>query len=232
MSSAPALSKKLGAEFFGTFVFVLVGAGSALGTASLTAPNSGTTLLVAALGNGIGLAVAVTATLKISGGVLNPAVAIGLLTVRKLTAKEAVLYTVTEIVAATVAAASLVAAFPAALGDQVKWGSPTLGVSVSSLEGAGIEALLTFVLMFAIYGTAVDRRAPHVGGIGIGLAVLADVLVGGNLTGAAMNPARALGPMIAGGFYPGYWYIYIAGPVVGAVAAALAYHLFVESPSE
>jgi len=232
LSSAPALSKKLGAEFFGTFVFVLVGAGSALGTASLTAPNSGTTLLVAALGNGIGLAVAVTATLKISGGVLNPAVAIGLLTVRKLTAKEAVLYTVTEIVAATVAAASLVAAFPAALGDQVKWGSPTLGVSVSSLEGAGIEALLTFVLMFAIYGTAVDRRAPHVGGIGIGLAVLADVLVGGNLTGAAMNPARALGPMIAGGFYPGYWYIYIAGPVVGAVAAALAYHLFVESPSE
>jgi MIP family channel proteins len=226
------LSKKLGAEFFGTFIFVLVGAGSALGTASLTAPNSGTTLLVAAFGNGIGLAVAVTATLKISGGVLNPAVAIGLLSVKKLTAREAVLYIITEIVAATVAVGALVAAFPAALGDQVKWGSPALGGSVSSLEGAEIEALLTFVLMFAIYGTAVDKRAPHVGGIGIGLAVLVDVLVGGNLTGAAMNPARALGPMIAGGFYPGYWYIYIVGPVVGAVAAALVYHYFIESPKE
>ena len=64
------------------------------------------------------------------------------------------------------------------------------------------------------------------------MAVLADVLVGGNLTGAAMNPARALGPMIAGGFYPGYWYIYIVGPVIGAVVAALAYRYFIESPGE
>lgn len=232
MSSAPALSKKLGAEFFGTFVFVLVGAGSALGTASLTAPDSGAALLAAAFGNGMALAVAVTATLKISGGVLNPAVAIGLLSVKKLTAKESALYVIAEIIGAIAAGAALVAVFPATLGDQVRWGSPALGSSVSTLEGAGIEALLTFVLMFAIYGSAVDLRAPHVGGIVIGLAVLVDVLVGGNLTGAAMNPARALGPMIAGGFYPSYWYIYLVGPVIGAVAAALAYHYFIESPGE
>ena len=226
------MPKKLGAEFFGTFVFVVVGAGSAVGAASLAGANSGSLLLIAAFGNGIGLAAAVTATLKVSGGALNPAVAIGLLSVRKLGLKEALLYIIAEIIGAIVAGAALVLALPSALGTAVNWGAPSLAGSIGAWQGVGIEALLTFVLMFAIYGTAVDARAPHVGGIGIGLAVLADVLVGGNLTGAAMNPARAFGPMIAGGFYPGYWYVYIVGPVIGAVLAALAYHYFIEGPKE
>jgi MIP family channel proteins len=232
LSSAPSLQKKLGAEFIGTFVFVLVGAGSAVGAASLSGANSGALLLVAAFGNGIGLAVAVTATLKISGGVLNPAVAVGLWAVKKLPVRETLLYIVTEVVAATAAAVALVASFPSIPGGHANWGAPSLASSVSPWQGMAIEALMTFVLMFAIYGTAVDSRAPHVGGFGIGLAVLADVLVAGSLTGAAMNPARALGPMIAGGFYPSYLYIYIVGPVIGSVVSALAYHYFIESPKE
>lgn len=87
---------------------------------------------------------------------------------------------------------------------------------------------MTFVLMFAILGTAVDPRAPKIGGLGIGLAVLADVLLGGALTGAAMNPARAMGPMIAGGFVPSYWYIYWVGPMAGAILATLAYKYALE----
>ena len=82
---------------------------------------------------------------------------------------------------------------------------------------------MTFVLVIAVFGTAVDGRAPKVAGFGIGLAVLADVLMGGSLTGAAMNPARALGPMLASLFVPSYWYIYVVGPVVGALAASIAY---------
>lgn len=232
MPSAPSLSEKFRAELLGTFVFVLVGAGSALGSVSLAGANSGSLILVAALANGLGLAVAVTATLKISGGSLNPAVSIALWTVRKLKTREMVAYIVAEIVGAFLAGAALIAAFPSDLGTAANWGAPALNSAVSSWQGIAIEALMTFVLMFVIYGTAVDARAPQVGGFAIGLAVLVDVLVAGNLTGAAMNPARAYGPMMAGLSFPGYWYIYTIGPVVGAVLAAFAYRYFIESPIE
>ena len=228
MSTPPALSKKLAAEAIGTFVFVLVGAGSAVGTASLASPDSGAALVIAALANGVGLAVAETATASISGGALNPAVVIGLLVGKKIGARDVVPYIVAEMVGAVAAGVALVASFPSLLGNQVEWGSPTLNGAISSGQGIAIEALLTFFLMFAIYGTAVDPRAPKIGGIGIGLTVVADVLVGGNFTGAAMNPARAFGPMIAAGFYPGYWYVYILGPLIGAVIAGLAYRYLLE----
>jgi MIP family channel proteins len=229
MSSSPSLSKKLAAEVFGTFVFVLVGAGSAVGTASLSNPGAGVLLLIAALANGLGLAMAVTATMGISGGVLNPAVTLGLWVGKKLPSKDVVPYVVAQMVGATAAGFALVASFPAALGSPVQWGAPTLNGILSVWQGISIEALLTFVLVIAVYGTAVDSRAPRIGGLGIGLAVLADVLVGGNLTGAAMNPARAFGPMVAGDFYPGFWYIYVVGPVLGAVIAGLAYRFAFES---
>jgi MIP family channel proteins len=232
LTSAPTLSAKFRAELLGTFVFVLVGAGSAVGSASLAGAESGSLLLVAALANGLGLAMAVTATLKVSGGSLNPAVSIALWAVRKLKTREMVAYIVAEIVGASLAGAALIAAFPSDLGSGASWGAPALNSAVSPLQGIAIEALMTFVLMFVIYGSAVDARAPHVGGIAIGLAVLADVMVAGNLTGAAMNPARAYGPMIAGLSFPGYWYIYTIGPIVGAVVAALAYRYFIESPNE
>ena len=230
MSAPVRLSKKLAAELLGTFVFVIVGAGSAVGTASLLSPASGTGILVAALANGLGLAVAVSATMGISGGVLNPAVAVSLWVGKKLPSKELVPYIAAELVGATLAAAALVASFPSAMGNAVAWGSPTLSGVLNQWQGMTIEALLTFVLVFAVYGTAVDSRAPRIGGLGIGLAVLADVLVSGNLTGAAMNPARAYGPMIAGGFFPGYWYIYLIGPMVGGALAGLAYKYLVGNP--
>jgi aquaporin TIP len=223
------LSKKAAAEFVGTFVFILVGAGSALGAYSLGKQDPASSLLIAALGNGLGLAMAVSATMGVSGGVLNPAVALGLLVGRKLSRRDVVPYIVAEMVGAILAGIALVAVFPSSLGNPVNWGAPTLSQVVSSWQGIGIEALLTFVLVMAVYGTAVDARAPRIGGLGIGLAVLADVLVGGSLTGAAMNPARAMGPMIAGGFFPSYWYIYWVGPIIGAVVAGLVYALVIEN---
>ncbi len=231
MSAAPALPRKLAAEFVGTFVFVLVGAGSAVGYASLGPASPGTGLLVAAFANGLGLAVAVSATLGISGGALNPAVALGLWVGKKLPSRDVVPYMAAELLGAILAGIALTAAFPSTMGDLVRWGAPTLNNAISSGQGIAIEALLTFVLVIAVYGTAVDPRAPKIGGLGIGLALLADVLVGGNLTGAALNPARAYGPMIAGGFYPGYWYVYLVGPMIGAVLAGLAYRYLMENPT-
>jgi MIP family channel proteins len=233
LSAAPSISRKLAAEAVGTFLFVLVGAGSALGVAalgitSLTNPNVGAVLLIAAFANGVGLAVAVSATLNISGGVLNPAVAIALLVGRKLSVRDTAFYIIAELLGAIGAGLALVASFPSAWGMVSNWGSPTLSSALSVSQGIAIEALLTFVLVIVVYGTAVDPRAPKIGGLGIGLAVVADVLVGGMLTGAAMNPARAYGPMIAGGFYPSYWYIYLAGPVLGGIVAGLVYHYVLE----
>jgi glycerol uptake facilitator-like aquaporin len=88
MSSSPALSMRLAAEAVGTFAFVLVGAGSALGTPANSDPSS--SLLIAALANGLGLAMAVSATMGTSGGVLNPAVAVGLLVGGKLSSRDVV----------------------------------------------------------------------------------------------------------------------------------------------
>jgi len=145
LSSVP-LPRRLAAEFFVTFVFVLIGAGSAVGSASLSGPNSGTLLLVSALANGLGLAVAVTATLKISGGALNLAVAMGLWVVKKLTPKEAILHIFIKIIGATAAGVALVASFPSVLGDSVKWGSPTLGAgSASGRESRLRLCLLSFL---------------------------------------------------------------------------------------
>jgi len=172
---------------------------------------------------------AVSATMGTSGGVLNPAVALGLLVGGKLRSRDVVPYAVAELAGATFAGGALVLVFPSSLGNPVHWGAPTLSAGISALQGIGIEALLTFVLVIAVFGTAVDGRAPHIGGLGIGLAVLADVLVGGTLTGAAMNPARAYGPMIAGAFFPSYWYVYLAGPVLGAIAAGLVYRYAFET---
>ena len=167
-------------------------------------------------------------TMKISGGALNPAVALGLWVGKKLPARDMISYVVAELLGAILAGGALVVSFPAYLGDSVSWGAPKLNGSLSVWQGIGIEAVLTFILILAVYGTAVDKRAPQIGGLGIGLAVVGDVLVGGNLTGAAMNPARAFGPMIAGAFYPGYWYIYVVGPAIGAVIAGLVYAYLIE----
>ncbi len=223
------LPRRLAAELVGTFVFVLVGAGSAVGARAAGVSDPGSLLLIAALGNGIGLALAVTATMGSSGGVLNPAVAVALWIGKKLPGKAVVPYALAELTGAVLAVGALVVSLPSSVGGgAVHWGAPTLGSSLTPLQGTAVEALLTFVLVFAIYGTAIDPRSPKVGGLVIGLAVVADVLLGGALTGAAMNPARAMGPMLAGAFIPSYWYIYWLGPLIGGAAAAVAYTRAIE----
>ncbi len=229
MSSNPGLAKKLAAELLGTFVFVFVGAGSAVATQSLGIADPPSSLLIAAFANGLGLAMAVTATMAISGGSLNPAVTVGLLVGRKIAARDVLPYILAELTGATLAGMALVASLPSTLGTAVHWGAPSLSSSVTLAQGTLLELFMTFVLMFAILGTAVDPRAPKIGGLGIGLAVLADVLLGGPFTGAAMNPARAMGPMIAGLSIPSYWYIYWLGPLAGAILAALVYRYAVEN---
>lgn len=96
-------------------------------------------------------------------------------------------------------------------------------------RAAVIEAVITFLLVFAIFGTAVDPRHPNVGGFGIGLTVAANIFLAGPLTGAAMNPARVLGTgfMSEPEFWETAWLAYGVGPVAGAVFGAIVYHFLV-----
>jgi aquaporin Z len=99
-------------------------------------------------------------------------------------------------------------------------GVPVIASSVSLGQAIGIELVLTFFLVSAVFGTAVSPDAPRVGGFGIGLVLLFDILVGGPLTGAAMNPARAFGPALVAGTWVGQL-VYWIGPIVGGILAAL-----------
>jgi MIP family channel proteins len=179
-------------------------------------------LLIAALANGVGLAIAVSITMGVSGGHLNPAVTIGMLVTRRIRGLEALGYIVAQVVGAVIAGLILRGLIPSPVGSVVHYGAPSLSPTTTILGGIAFEAVMTFVLLSAVFGTAVDPRAPKIGGFGIGLAVFLDVLVGGPYTGAMMNPARAIGPEVAAGYFSA-WYVYWVGPIVGGIVASLVY---------
>ena len=207
------------AEFVGTFALVFVGAGSIVMDAYT---NGGVGLLGVALAHGLVLAIAVTATLKISGGHINPAVTFGAWLGRQIETRRALLYVLAQLLGAAVAGFLLRGLYPADAAAAAGLGTPTLAGGVSFAQGVALEAVLTFFLVFAVYGTAIDPRAPAVGGFGIGLVLTFDILAGGPLTGASMNPARTFGPALAGGVWSDHlvWWI---GPLLGGAVAGLVY---------
>jgi len=214
----PSLARRLTAEALGTFGLVFVGAAVVVVNGGF--PNSGIGLLGIALAHAIVLSVMVTATMTISGGHLNPAVTLGLLTTRRIDPASAGAYIATQLAAAVLAAFLVKTLFPPNAVRDALLGVPVIASSVSLGQAIGLEAILTFFLMSAVYGTAVSPDAPRVAGFGIGLVLLFDILVGGPLTGAAMNPARAFGPAVVANHWLGHL-AYWVGPILGAVAAAL-----------
>ncbi len=196
------------AEVLGTFLFFFVGAGAAA---------AGGDLLAVALAHGLVLAVLVSSLGAVSGAHFNPAVTVGVFVFGRIDAVKAASYIVAQLIGAVLAGLTLVALFP---GSSI--GTPALGEGISPATGTAIEAILTAVLLFAVLGTAIDARAPRVGGLAIGLAVGADILMGGTLTGAAMNPARWFGPALASGDLSNA-YVWIVGPLAGAIAIAAIY---------
>jgi MIP family channel proteins len=211
--------KPVVAELIGTFGFVFIGAGSII-TNILTRGAVG--LVGIAFATGLALAIMITIFAATSGGHINPAVTVGFLVTRRIAPLLGLLYIVAQLVGATLAGLLLRVMYPQALWQAALLGTPNLAPGVSFGLGVLIEAILTFFLLLAVFGTAVDPRAPKIGGFGIGLTVFVDILVGGPLTGAAMNPARTFGPALAGGFWQNdlvYW----IGPIIGAVIAASIY---------
>mgnify|MGYP000034105430 FL=1 len=203
---------KLYAEGIATFALTFVGAGAIWVT--------GGDLLAVAAAHGIILAVMVTATMNISGGHVNPAVTIGMMATKRITPKLGGMYIAAQLAGALLAGGILYSigaggvGIPAP-GDEI--------IEVSTQQAILIEAVLTFLLMTVIMGTAVDDRAPTgIAGFGIGLVVMADILMGGPLTGAAMNPARWAGVWVFGDMAENIdLIIYTVGPIMGALLGVL-----------
>ena len=206
------------AEFIGIFALVFVG-GASIMSSKLAASNY--VLLTAAMAHGLILAIMVTATMRISGH-LNPAVTIGFLVTRRIEPMMAALYIVAQLFGAVVAAYALQAVFPHAIAVSTRLGGQAIALDVTMGQAILCEAIATFFLMFVVFGTAVDPAAPKVGGFAIGLTVAADILAIGPLTGASMNPARSFGPAAVSGIFEAQA-VYWAGPILGAIAAALLY---------
>ncbi len=210
--------RPLTAEFVGTFALVFIGAGAVVVN---SANSDALGLLGIALAHAVVLSVMVTATMRISGGHLNPAVTFGLWLANKIEAKDAGLYVAVQLLAAVAGALLVKSLLPAVAGDVTGYGTPRIAGDVNFVQAIVIEAVLTFFLVSAVFGTAVSSEAPPgIGGFGIGLVLLFDMLVGGPLTGAAMNPARAFGPAVVAVEWVGQG-VYWIGPLLGSAVAAL-----------
>lgn len=211
------------AEFFGTFILIFVGAG-AICTDGFTVGGVG--LVGIALAHGLAIFVGVSMFSYISGAHFNPAVTVGVLLARKIDAAKAVGYIIFQLLGASVAAFVLRLIFSPDVWQPVHLGTPTVNDTVGVGQAILLEAVLTLFLVHTVLTTAVDERGPKaIFPISIGLVITMDVLVGGPLTGAAVNPARAFGPALAAGFWDNH-FVYWIGPILGGVLAAFIYNNF------
>jgi MIP family channel proteins len=214
MSSLPRRSI---AEALGTFALVFIGTAV---IASKFYPDANYGVLGVAVAHAIVLSVMITATMSISGGHLNPAVTIGLLAARRVDARTAGAYIVSQLIGAVLASLLVRAIYPAGVVKPISLGTPTIANNILFGQAVTIEAVLTFFLVSAVFGTCVNPDAPKVGGFGVGLVLLFDILVGGPLTGSAVNPARAFGPALVSGQWVGQL-VYWIGPIAGGLVAAM-----------
>ncbi len=215
-------------EFTGMFVFVFIG-GAAIMISKETGSPAG--LVEVAFAHGLAMGVMVSALMRISGH-FNPAVTIGFIVTRRIEPMMGALYIVAQLLGAVVAAYVLKAAFPEAVFVATRGGGQAISLDITGGQAFILEAIATFALVFVVFGTAVDPRGPKIGGLGIGLVIVADILAIGPLTGASMNPARSFGPAVASGVFEAQLLYWLA-PITGGVIAALLYeHVFMNSGLE
>jgi aquaporin Z len=219
-----ATARSLLAEFVGAFALIFIGAGSII-TDHWT--RGGLGLFGIAAAHALVLSIMISALGHISGGHFNPAVTFGVWIARRIASLDAILYVIAQLVGGAAGGFLLLAIFPSAQWQPVHLGTPALGLGLTFGTGVLLEAVLTFFLVFAVFGVAIDSRGPFKGiaGFGIGLVLGFDILMGGPLTGAAMNPARAFGPALASGYWANQL-VYWIGPLIGGALAAAIYGYF------
>jgi MIP family channel proteins len=212
--------KKFLAELIGTFALIFFGAGAIL-THNATQMVGMTGIAVA---HGLAILVMVYAFGAISGGHFNPAVTFGFLVTRRISVGGAITYWIAQLAGASLAAWVLLCAWHGP--TEAHLGAPAVAAGVSPMLAMCLEGLMAFMLVIVIFGSAVDPRASKgFAGLAIGLTLVANILVGGALTGASFNPARAFGPALLSGYWQDQW-LYWVGPLLGGAIAALLYDRF------
>jgi glycerol uptake facilitator protein len=227
-----SLLRRLIAEFVGTGLLVLFGAGSVVAALALNGGRLAYAGLgIIALAFGLVVALVIYAVGTTSGAHINPAVTVGLAATRRFRWAEVAPYVAAQLLGAAVGALLIVAYVGSRATDFGSVGLTALGPGVNGLQGIVAEALGTFLLVFTIMAVAVDKRAPAGwAGFLIGLAVAAEIMLIGPFTGGSVNPARSFGPYLVNQLFGGStpwaeFYVYIVGPLLGGAAGALAYDL-------
>jgi MIP family channel proteins len=198
------------AEFVGTFALVFFGAGAVVADIGIVG---------VALAHGLVLMCMVYAIGHISGCHINPAVTIGMWVTKKIDGGKAFGYIVFQLFGGLVATYFLAVIFAT-----TSVGATTLASGVSYGQGILLEAIMTFFLVFIIFGVAVDKRAPkEMFGVAIGFALAFSILMGGTLTGASLNPARSFGPALVSGMWLNHS-LYWIGPIIGGTISAVFYN--------
>src|SRR6476469_3240208 len=199
------IAPKLLAELIGTFAFVFIGAGAAAVIGGGAGLNG---ITAVAFAHGLAIMALAFAYGTVSGGHFNPAVTVGVLAAGAMRIGEAFGYIVSQLIGGIAGALML---------RTVLGGAAT--VTITPEAGFMIEALLAFFLVTVVLSTAVAGRAGSLAPLAIGMTLTFNILMGGTLTGAPFNPARALGPMVVTGNCADAW-LYLVAPVVGAIVAA------------
>jgi aquaporin Z len=215
------LVKQLIVEFIGPFTLCFAGISAIVAT-------QGEDIVAIALAHGFAIGLMITAAGHISGGHFNPAVTLGFLAARRIEPVQAGYYIAVQLLGGFFGALIARTCFPAEAIDEVNGGIPALGaiadVTVNAGQALVMEIVLTFFLVFVIFGAAVDGKTGRwIAGLAIGLIISMDILAGGAVSGAAMNPARSLGPQLLEGDLSDFW-VWIVGPIVGGVVAAVLYN--------
>src|SRR5215212_11294190 len=226
-TSDPILPAAL-AELVGTFILVFGGTAVAVG-AILSRPTAGAAYdsLAVALGFGLALAAIVAAIGHVSGAHVSPAVTLGLAATNKFSWQYVPIYIGAQLVGAIVGAIAVWITYGEAAREAAALAATFPTEGVGDIRALLAEILVTFILVFVIISVATDERAPAgVAPLAVGFALACGVFIAGPITGGSLNPARTLGPMIVAGQFSAVW-VYVVGPIVGAVLAALVYDRFV-----
>lgn len=225
------LARRCAAELIGTALLIVFGPGSVVAALTVAEAVDYAALGVIGLSFGLVVAVVIYAFGSTSGAHINPAVTVSLAATRRFPWRDVVPYVAAQSVGAILGGALVVAAFGRVAVERGNVGGVSFGSGVHYPQAILVEAVATYLLVLAIMATAVDRRAPPGwAGLIIGLSVTCLVVVFGPLTGAGVNPARALGPNVAASLFGGsvawsQFLAYVVGPLVGALVASLSYDL-------
>lgn len=202
------------AEVIGTFILIFIGTGSVV----VNVTNDGVVSLVGvALAWGLAVAVVVYTVGDVSGAHINPAVTIGLCVAKRFDAKLVAPYILCQCIGAFLASGLIRVMFPDALALGHTEPAGTL------MQSFVMEIVLTMILMFVVLNLGVGAKEKGItAGLVVGGVITFEVLVGGPISGASMNPARSIAPAVVGGHLQHLW-IYLTAPVIGAIVAVGLY---------